>query len=544
LAKWFSDPGSFMAEMSPEEKVGQMMVAGFRGTTPSCDIRNLIEEYHIGGVILFSRNVLDPLQVARLTKKLQDIAIKSKPHLPLIVATDQEGGIVARIRKSTSVHPGQMALGATRSDELTYAAGDITGKELRAMGINMNLAPALDVNSNPRNPVVGVRSFSENPTLVSRLGVAMIRGLQKNRVIATAKHFPGHGDTSHDSHETLPVLPHPLERLKQVELRPFRAAIIRGVMAVMVGHLSIPTIDRKHGTPATLSKRIITGLLRRDLRHQGLVTTDCMEMKAITSNFESGEAAVKAVKAGVDLVMVSHTLKRQLESIRATQDALRGGEINQKQIDLSVLRVLKAKAFAEKRYAPTYRIGNVGTRNHLKLIARMAEKSITLTMNRGVLPLKPERKKTILSICFVPSSFARSSTDFPATLRRKTPSHIRIRHFRCDPRPPRKQIMRVRRAASQAELVVAASYDVTHNAVQGKILREIAARLPLVIVSMKEPYDVACVPEASAHIAAYSPAECSVEAAVDVIVGRSRPAGRLPVSIPPLYAIGHGLRHF
>lgn len=532
-----------MADMSLEEKIGQMMIVGFHGTTPSPDIRRLIEEYHVGGVTLFSRNIVDPLQVTRLVQELQDVAICSGPHLPLIIATDQEGGLVARIRRSAAVHPGNMAIGATRSSALSYAAGNLTGRELRAMGINMNLAPVLDVNNNPGNPVIGVRSFGEEADLVSRLGVAMIRGLQRNGVISTAKHFPGHGDTSQDSHEVLPVLKHTLERLRQIEIRPFRAAIKCGVMAVMIGHLSIPMIDRTPNIPATMSRRVVTRLLRQSLRYQRLVTTDCMEMKAITGNFEAGEAAVEAVKAGADLVMVSHTFKRQLESITKVQDAARDGEIDQRRIDSSVVRVLKAKTFAE---AGSKRFGMrvVGSRKHLRSVAKMAEKSITLTSNKDILPLRWETGKRVLSISFVPSSIKRSTEDFLAILKRNVPPHVRMRGIGCDPQPSRKQLRKVRSSLSWADLAIAATYDIAHNKAQKRILQETATRIPLALVSMREPYDVAHVPETSAHVAAYSPAKCSVEAAVKAIIGRSKPAGRLPVSILPEYTVGYGLKHF
>ena len=537
-------PDSILANMSLEEKIGQMMIMGFHGTTPSSDIKMLIQKYHIGGTILFSRNITDPRQVVRLTKRLQSIALASKLHLPLLMATDQEGGLVSRITKGVAVHPGNMALGATRSRSLAHIAGDVTGKELRAMGINMNLAPVLDVNNNPKNPVIGVRSFGEDPFLVSELGVAMIRGLQKNKVIATAKHFPGHGDTSQDSHEILPVLPHSLERLRQIELRPFRAAISCGVIALMISHLSIPAIDKTRGIPASLSRRVVTKLLRQQLGHQGLATTDCMEMKAITSNFEAGEAAIEAVNAGVDLVMTSHTLKKQLQSIRAVHEAVRAGEIDQRAIDKSVMRILRAKAFVKQsKDATSRRMKVVGNRKHLLAVAKMAKKSITLTRNRGILPLGLRREKRLLLISFVPSSM-KSEPDLLGVLKENMSSQVYIRGFDCDPQPSKKQIRKVLSAISWAEAAIAATYDVSHNNAQEETLREISAHIPLVLVSLREPYDIVCVPEASAHVAAYSPAKCSIEAAIGIVMGRSRPTGKLPVSIHPTYSIGHGLDHF
>src|SRR5690606_667232 len=256
----------------------------------------------VGGVILFARNIRDPVQVANLTRSLQQLAQSSGARIPLFIATDQEGGIVARLRSPAAVMPGAMALGAASSPELAYEAGRSTARQLLAVGINMNFAPVVDVNNNPANPVIGVRSFGEDPELVAELGAAFIRGQQEEGVISTAKHFPGHGDTDTDSHIALPRADHPRVRLDQVELVPFRAAIAAGVDAIMTAHVTFPSIDPTPGLPATLSHRVLTGLLREELGHEGLIVTDAMEMQAITANFGIAEAAVRAVEAVGDMV--------------------------------------------------------------------------------------------------------------------------------------------------------------------------------------------------------------------------------------------------
>ena len=279
--------GQWLKRMTLEEKVGQMMMVGFYGSDPTSDIRRLIEESHAGSVILFaySDNIQTPDQTARLNNGLQAIASGTRLGIPLIIATDQEGGVVARMTEGATELPGNMALGAGRDPEGSYRAAQLTAKELRAVGIQMNLAPVLDVNVNPENPVIGVRSYGESPRLVSKLGAAAIRGSQKNGVIATAKHFPGHGDTDVDSHLGLPVIDKSRAELEKTEFVPFRRAIREGIDAIMTAHIHIPALDDTPELPATLSKPILTGLLRKEMGFQGLIITDSMTMSGVADYF-------------------------------------------------------------------------------------------------------------------------------------------------------------------------------------------------------------------------------------------------------------------
>src|SRR6266851_7263345 len=224
---------SYTTSMALEEQIGQLLVVGFWGTTPSPEVIDLIRNYHIGGIILFSRNVQDAQEVLELTHRLQMIALRARHRAPLLIAIDQENGMVQRLGRGTTLFPGNMALGAIGSEQVVYNVAQATGRELKALGINMNLAPVVDVNNNPANPVIGVRSFGEDPRLVARLGSAMVKGYQNAGVIACLKHFPGHGDTAVDSHLALPTIPHALERLEAVELVPFRAGIEAGAESVM-----------------------------------------------------------------------------------------------------------------------------------------------------------------------------------------------------------------------------------------------------------------------------------------------------------------------
>ncbi|MCJ7620002.1 MAG: hypothetical protein MUP64_07280, partial [Anaerolineae bacterium] len=271
-----------LASMTTEQKVGQLFVVYFDGTSLSPDLRTMITEYHIGGIIIFPHNLNTLADLAALISDAQQAAVANEPHVPLLVAADQEGWPIWRLPPGATVFPSNMALGATYSTEDAQLMASVMATEMKALGINMNLAPVLDVNSNPANPIIGIRSLGSSPDLVSRLGVAMIETYQTNGIVATAKHFPGHGDTSVDSHLDLPLIDHDLERLEAVELPPFEAAISAGVDCIMTAHIQVPALDPQPGRPATLSPEILQGLLREQMGFQGLIATDSLGMKALT----------------------------------------------------------------------------------------------------------------------------------------------------------------------------------------------------------------------------------------------------------------------
>ncbi len=254
-----------MSKKELERKIGQLFVVGFDGTTVNPKIKKLIHDYHVGSIILFSRNIGEPEEVLQLTSDLQKEAKKAGYEKPLLICLDQENGVVSRIHKGLTTFPGSMALGATDNPQYAYKIGLATGKELKALGINWNLAPVLDVNNNPDNPVIGVRSFSENAEKVAAFGEAMMKGLQDAGVMTSLKHFPGHGDTNVDSHLDLPVISHEMERLENIELVPFKACIEAGADSVMAAHVYFPAIEPEEDIPATLSKRVYVDLLRKSL---------------------------------------------------------------------------------------------------------------------------------------------------------------------------------------------------------------------------------------------------------------------------------------
>ncbi len=324
------------------KKVGQLMVCGFADKTPSEEIVRLIRNYHVGGIILFSRNIGTAQEVLALTNALQQIAKEAGHERPLLICVDQENGIVRRLGEGTTYFPGSMLIGATGNSKNAYDIGLATGKELKALGINWNLAPVVDINNNPGNPVIGVRSFGEDTDLVSAYAIENIRGMHQAGVITTLKHFPGHGDTDSDSHLKLPVIPHHMERLEAVELKPFRACMKAGADTVMSAHVFFPALVKEE-KPATLATEVMTGLLRDQLGFQGVVTTDCMEMNAIADTYGTVEGATRAIKAGVDIIMISHTHILQEKAIKKLVEQVEAGDIQLEKIETSYMRVQQLK---------------------------------------------------------------------------------------------------------------------------------------------------------------------------------------------------------
>jgi beta-N-acetylhexosaminidase len=324
-------------------KAGQRLMVGFHGHEASPDVKRMIRDYGAGSVILFARNVAAPEQVADLVRELQAEARAAGHDLPLLVSVDQEGGRVARLRAPWTEWPPLEALGRTGSEDLARRMGEALAAELRACGIRLDFAPVVDVNTNPKNPIIGAlgRSFSDDPDVVGRLGAAMIEGLQASGVAACAKHFPGHGDTAVDSHLDLPVVGHSRSRLEEVELRPFRMAVEAGVATIMTVHALVRELDPD--LPATLSPRIVGGLLRTEMKFDGVIVSDDLEMKAVAKHWAPGPAAVLAARAGCDLLPVCATHDVQVESVEGLVRAVEAGEVSGSAMDDAVRRMRRLK---------------------------------------------------------------------------------------------------------------------------------------------------------------------------------------------------------
>ncbi len=322
-------------------RVGQRFMVGFEGHAASADVKALVRDFGAGHVVLFARNVEAPEQVAELVRELQSVARGAGHERPLLVAVDQEGGRVARLRDPWAVWPPARAVGRTGSVETARELGRALAQQLSACGIRYDFAPCVDVDTNPRNPVIGDRSFGQDPELVARMGTALAQGLQDEGVAACAKHFPGHGDTELDSHLELPSVDHSRARLDEVELRPFRALVEIGVASVMTSHVLVREIDDT--LPATLSPALVTGLLRDELGYAGVVVSDDLEMQALAKHWRPGQIAVLGARAGLDLLAFCKSHDAQVEGIEALVRACESGEVPFKQQEAAEARVRALK---------------------------------------------------------------------------------------------------------------------------------------------------------------------------------------------------------
>ncbi|TDD15940.1 beta-N-acetylhexosaminidase [Nonomuraea diastatica] len=338
---------SALAEMSVAEKVGQLFMPVLYGTSASSESgenqarygaqtpAKVIRKYHLGGVILFPQNVRSARQVVGLTNGMQ----RAAKGVPLLVATDQENGLVARMSALMTDFPGAGEIGAKNDLSLSRAVAAATGRELRSLGVNLDFAPVADVNVNPANPVIGRRAFGDDPKKVAKMVSAAVKGFDDAKIAATVKHFPGHGDTTVDSHSGLPVINHTKAEWERIDAPPFKAAIAAGVDAVMSAHIVFPKLDPS-GDPATLSKPILTGLLREKLGFKGVISTDALNMGGARTKYDDGEVAVRAVLAGADLLLMPNDLPK---AHRAVLAAVKSGRISKQRLDQSVTRLLTLK---------------------------------------------------------------------------------------------------------------------------------------------------------------------------------------------------------
>ncbi|MGG7160017.1 beta-N-acetylhexosaminidase [Clostridium baratii] len=328
-----------ISNMSLDEKIGQLVISGFYGTTLDENILKLIKENKISGVILFNRNVKDSNTLLSLNNSLKESNKNNK--LPLFISVDEEGGSVTRMPKDIKRLPTNKYIGSLNNKDLSYNVGEILGEQLSYFGFNMNFAPVLDINSNPNNPVIGDRSFGNNKDTVAILGTSTMKGIQSKNIISVVKHFPGHGDTSVDSHVNLPVVNYDINRLKSFEFVPFKTAIQNGADAIMVGHILLPKIDSKY--PSSMSYEIVTNILRKDLGFNGLIVSDDMTMGAITENYSIEEASIKAINSGVDLLLVCQKYENTENVLKALKEAVLNGTISKERLDNALYNIISIK---------------------------------------------------------------------------------------------------------------------------------------------------------------------------------------------------------
>ncbi|MET8582418.1 glycoside hydrolase family 3 N-terminal domain-containing protein [Streptomyces collinus] len=562
---------ALISRMSLEEKVGQlfvMRVYGHSATAPDqADIdanlaeigvrtaAELIAKYRVGGIIYFTwaHNTRDPHQIADLSNGIQTASLAQPRGLPVLIATDQEHGIVCRVGKPATLFPGAMAIGAggSRSDARTL--GRVSGAELRAMGINQDYSPDADVNVNPANPVIGVRSFGADPEAVAALVAAEVKGYQGSRVAATAKHFPGHGDTAVDSHTGFPVITHSRDLWERLDAVPFRAAIAAGIDSIMTAHIQFPALDDS-GDPATLSHPILTGILRGELGYDGVVVTDSLGMEGVRTKYGDDRVPVLALKAGVDQLLNPPSID---VAWHAVLTAVQDGELTEARLDESILRILRLKArlgLLERAHVTRAGVDRtVGTAAHLATADRIAERTTTLLVNEGgVLPLDSRTAPKVLVVGADPAS--PSGTTGPPTgvlAAALTELGFAATALSTGTAPSAAAIDRAVAAARDADAVVVGTYNVTANSSQRTLVdRLLATGRPVVAVAIRNPYDAAQLTSVRACLATYSWTDVELRAAARVIAGRVAPHGRLPVPVQRaddpaqvLYPVGYGLTY-
>ncbi|MGW2556126.1 glycoside hydrolase family 3 protein [Streptomyces sp. NPDC001635] len=560
-----------ISRMTLEEKVGQlfvMRVYGHSATDPDqADIdanlqeigvrtaAELIAKYRVGGIIYFTwaHNTRDPHQIADLSNGIQKASLDQPRGLPVLIATDQEHGIVARVGKPATLFPGAMAVGAGGSHADARTLGRISGAELHALGIRQDYSPDADVNVNPANPVIGVRSFGADPDAVAGLVAAEVKGYQSSGVAATAKHFPGHGDTAVDSHFGFPVITHSRELWEQLDAVPFRAAIRAGIGAIMTAHIMVPALDDS-GDPATLSHPILTGILREELGYDGVVVTDSLGMEGVRQKYGDDRVPVLALKAGVDQLLNPPSLD---VAWNAVLQAVRSGELTEARLDESLLRILRLKAglgLLERPFVSDAGVDRtVGVPAHLRAADRIADRTTTLLVNDGrLLPLPRRAHPRVLVVGADPAS--PSGTDGPPTTvlaDALTDLGFTATVLSTGTAPSPATIEKAVAAAGNADAVVVGTYNVTAASSQRTLVNQLVATgKPVVAIALRNPYDVAQLPDVKAFLASYSWTDVELRAAARVIAGRVRPRGRLPVPVQRaddpaqvLYPVGFGLSY-
>ena len=569
-AKWVEDT---LRKMTIDEKIGQLIVPAIDSTYLATDsaefdrLANDVTKLHVGGFHVFggkepapavllnvaygSTILGDPFAAASLLNRLQALSV-----IPLLNTADFEAGVGFRIQGAT-VLPRQMAVGAAGDEALAFQAARITAIEARAIGVQVDFSPIADVNNNPKNPVINTRSFGELPDRVGRMVVAYVGGLHAGGMLATLKHFPGHGDTDVDSHLDLPIIREPRDRLDAVELPPFKAGLAAGADAVMTAHIELPALDQGEFSPASLSRPVVTGLLRDELGFGGLVYTDSLSMEAVTKRLSPAEAAARAIKAGNDIVLHSPDEAGAVSGIKGAIDR---GDIAMTQIDASVRRILSAKArlglYKTKMVSLDDLPRLVGGRQHAEVAETLAARAITLVKDdRNQVPLRVPRDASVLylSILDYPAGWtiaAPSRTMIPQ-LKQRWPN---LTSIELSDRSTTSELELVRASAPQYDAVVASVFV---RAASGSGRLDLAPALvdlladvaratartpkPFVTIVFGNPYVVLTMPTLPAVMLTYDFYDLAEVSAARALAGEAPIGGHLPISLPGVFEAGFGL---
>lgn len=512
-----------MNKMTLKEKIGQMLVFGFDETEVTPRIETLIKEYKLGNILLFSRNVQTTEQLFKLNNDIQKLMIKHLRY-PAFVTIDQEGAMVTRITDKATFFPGAMTLAATNVEN-AYLQGKYMGCELDALGINMNLAPVLDVNNNPKNPVIGVRSFSDDVDVVNRFSEAYIKGLQEH-VIATGKHFPGHGDTHVDSHLDLPRVSFDKKRLHEIELSPFKNAIDKGIKSIMSAHIVFEAYDDK---PATLSKPILTDLLRNELGFEGLIVTDGMEMKAILNTYGAIEASIPAVLAGADLLLYCHHEHQQIGAAKLLEEAVLDGRIPIEVINRSVSRILKFKAQLKTNIDKTYEDVKQSVENEKHRLFAQQTVIDALTLVKGK-PFKQAGDVLFISQLPKATTFADLTDGKNTTLDMLKDLDFDFKQASLN--PDTDEIKALVSDAKGYKQVIITTYNANMYPHQLDLIKQLLSLdTELHVISLRNPYDLYFLNDIKNYVCLYEYTQNSINALKLYLQGKIKPKGKFPIHV-------------
>ncbi len=571
-AKSWKEADKILKKMTLDEKVGQLVHIGINARYANQDsdyfqdLKRHVVENKLGGIILFGAPLYETVH---LVNRMQENA-----KVPLLISLDAETGIGMRFFDVANF-PWNMAVAATRNPEYAYKMGVVTGREAKAIGVQQVYAPVLDVNNNPDNPVINVRSYSEDPQIVADFGTAFMAGVQSQGVIATGKHFPGHGDTNIDSHRGLPVIDVSRERLDRVELLPFRKAIDNGIASIMVAHVGMPQIDpteirpiknalrvdaeegaeivnESSPIPATLSKKIQTDILKGELGFKGLVVTDAMSMSGLTLYVSQEEAGVRAVEAGADILEKPADVDAMLKGLK---EAVRSGRLSEARIDESVRKILawkEAVGLFKQKITPIDQIDRiVSPKDSYALADEIAEKAVTLVRNdEKLLPLPKDKRVFVLGVS---NGFDGEGTS-QSLSRFMRENRIRGGSILLQDNSSAEQVARARELAQNADCVIVAMFGRVRSGARNsvgipdagaEILRDLLSKNKKVVgIAFGNPYILGSFPELKTYIVAYGDMSGLQKAAGKVVFGMIKPSGKLPISLPGLYPIGTGLGDF
>jgi beta-N-acetylhexosaminidase len=541
-----------LASMTLDEKVGQLIIPATVGmfltenSETFQEMQRDIKQFHVGGYHMLGdvTQLHEPAGVAVLINQIQKMS-----KLPLFITADFEGGVGYRFTGAIRL-PRGMAIGATYNEDMAYQAGRIAAEECKAIGVNVNFYPVVDVNNNARNPVINIRSFGGDPAQVSRMARAYVRGLQGAGVMGTAKHFPGHGDTSTDSHSDLPVIDIDRARLDKIELPPFRAAVEEGVGGVMSAHIALPQIVPEN-MPATLSPKMLTEMLRDDIGFKGVIFTDAMNMRGVAARYPEGEAAVRAFKAGADVILYPPSVEKAFNAIKA---AVQSGDIQTARLDASVRRILTAKqnmGLDKNRFADLDKLAaNLGNQQNTQKAQEIIQNAITLVRdNRKVLPLKLTPEKKVLFVSIVDSGESvRQSPPGNTFLMNLTRRHRNTINVSVSARTSPTEFELIKKLAAFSDVVIVnafvriAAYKGSIDLTEGEIdlLKTFSAyEKPFAFVLYGSPYLLSFLPELPTYILAYEYYPGAEEAALKAVLGEAEFKGKLPIELPGFYPIGH-----